>query len=287
MNKPTTYFTSVGFRCLRNIKRQTDDLYLVHCGYQQCSPNYTYNHKIPNEYHLHFVLKGKGTLTINGVTYKIKKDDIFLIPKDVSIDYKADTLEPWTYIWVTFDGKKATTYLRYAGFSEDRFVISSAIPTLYYEPIIKKMLDSNTLTIANEIRRVGYLYEVISRLIDAQTSEKKNANNYDYSRRTYVEHALEFISVNYNQITVNDIAVYIGINRSYLTSIFKKELNVSPQKYLVNYRLTKAADLITKTNLSIKEVSDRIGYKNPHDFSKMFKKVYGVSPTSYREKGSK
>lgn len=55
MEKPTTYSTSVGFRCLRNIKKQTNDLYLVHCGRQQCPPGYTYDHKIPNEFHLHFV----------------------------------------------------------------------------------------------------------------------------------------------------------------------------------------------------------------------------------------
>ena len=59
--KQTTYKNVAGFRCLRNIRRQTNDLYLVHCGIQQCPPGYTYNHKIPNEYHLHFVLSAWRT----------------------------------------------------------------------------------------------------------------------------------------------------------------------------------------------------------------------------------
>lgn len=81
MEKQTTYKTAVGFRCLRNIHKQTNDLYLVHCGHQQCPPGYTYNHKIPNEYHLHFVLNGKGTLVVDDTTYQIKKNHIFIIPR--------------------------------------------------------------------------------------------------------------------------------------------------------------------------------------------------------------
>ncbi len=285
MEKTTTYKTSVGFRCLRNIQKQTNDLYLVHCGYQQCSPNYTYNHKIPNEYHIHFVLNGKGSLTIDNKTYKIKKDNIFLIPKDIPISYNADSNEPWEYIWVTFDGEKSSDYLDYAGLTKDNPVIISAIPTATYLPLIKKILDTNVLTIANEIKRVGILYEVLSTLIGAQCSTTKNGKCYDYPSETYIDHALQYISLNYDHIKINDIATYIGINRSYLTIIFKEKLEVSPQEYLINYRMRKAAELIKSTNLSIQDISTQIGYDNPYNFSKMFKRVYGLSPKNYRGQG--
>lgn len=282
MSKPTTYFTAAGFRCLRNIKRQTDDLFLVHCGYQQCKPGYTYDHKIPNEYHLHFVLSGKGSLTVNDTFYNIKKDDLFIIPKDHKVDYEADLEDPWEYMWVTFDGDKAVDYLGYIGFREDKFVVGSSIPTAYYQPLITKILDSNQLTIANEIKRVGYLYEIMSKLIEAQNSTK-NAN-LDYSSKTYVEHALQFISLNYDKISINDIANYVGINRSYLSTIFKEELNVSPQEFLIDFRLRKAVDLLEQTNMSVQEIANKIGYQNSCSFSKTFKKFYGDSPTDYRLK---
>jgi len=268
------------------MKRQTNDLYLVHCGHQKCSPGYTYNHKIPNEFHLHFVLSGKGTLIIEDNTYHIKNGSIFLIPKGVPIRYNADMTDPWEYIWVTFDGDKASAYLEYAGFSKENPVIISTIPTATYLPIAKKILDTNALTLANEIRRVGYLYEILSTLIDAQSSTRSKDKRYDYSSETYVEHALQFIAANYPHIKVADIASYIGINRSYLTSVFKKELEVSPQEYLVNYRLQKAAKLIKTTNLSIQNISTQIGYENPFNFSKIFKIKYGICPKNYRLKDS-
>jgi AraC family transcriptional regulator of arabinose operon len=283
MDKPTTYNSRAGFRCLRNIKRQTNDLYLVHCGHQQCTPGYTYNHKTPNENHLHFILNGKGTLTIHQKTYHLKKDDIFLIPKSVHIDYAADMEHPWEYIWVTFDGEMAIDYLNHAGLSADHPVATSGIPTASYLPLIKKILDSNELTFTNEIKRVGYLFDIISTLIDAQSELKGKKNRYDYSSETYVEHALQYITLNYKEIKVSDIAEYVGINRSYLTSIFKKELNVSPQEYLINYRLGKAAKLLETSQLPIKDISIEAGYNNPLNFSKMFKNAYGVSPKIYRE----
>ncbi len=282
MEKPTTYYTSVGFRCLRNIKKQTNDLCLIHCGHQKCPPGYTYDQKIPNEYHLHFVLNGKGTLIVNGKTHHIKKGNIFLIPKDVTINYYADMEDPWEYMWVTIDGEKSATYLEYAGLTVDNPVIVSSIPISTYLPTIGKILDSNVLTIANEVRRIGYLYELLSSLIEAQNANKSKERRYDYSSEIYVEHALQYISSNYANVKVNDIANYIGINRSYLTCIFKKELQVSPQEYLINYRFQKAAELVKSTNLSIQDISNQVGYENPFTFSKMFKSIHGVSPKKYR-----
>lgn len=281
--KQTSYKCVAGFRCLRNIKRQTNDLYLVHCGIQQCPPGYTYNHKIPNEYHLHFVLGGAGVLETGGTRYELEADDIFLIPKGQPIQYHADYENPWEYMWITFDGTMAETYLGYAGLLSDHCAIHSQIPNRCYLPMIQKILDTNQLTFANEIKRVGYLYEILSTLIETQSSLRTNRNQYDYSIDTYIDYALQYIKLNYDRIRVQDIADYIGINRSYLTSIFKKKLEVSPQEYLMRFRLNIAAQELAGTKRSIQEIATSIGYDNPLTFSKIFKQEYGMSPRHYRE----
>lgn len=263
-------------------KAATNDLYLVHCGMQKCPPGYTYNHKIPNEHHLHFVLDGKGVLLISEREYHINKNDIFLIPKDVPIKYYADHETPWTYMWVTFYGEMADKYLHDARISAENPVIHSTIPTSAYTPLIQCILNANHLTIANEIKRVAYLYEILSMLIESQAAVRKADGKYDYSGDAYIDYALQYIKFNYNHIKVSDIANYIGIDRSYLTSLFKKNLNVSPQQYLMQFRLSEAAKLLKTTNMSVNEISAEIGYEDPFTFSKAFKKIYGVSPQSYK-----
>jgi AraC-like DNA-binding protein len=283
MEKPTTYSSSPGFRCLRNINRQTNDLFLVHCGMQKCTPGYTYDHKIPNENHLHFVLDGKGVLEVNNRVFHIKKDDIFVIPKGQKVHYLADREDPWEYMWLTFDGDMAEAYLGHIGLSADCPVVHSAFPVRVYEPMIEKILDTNELTFANEIKRVGYLYEIISALIDAQSATKREQEIYDYSGDTYIAYALQYIRINYSHVTVNELAKYIGISRSYLTSVFRKQLNVSPQEYIVDFRLKRSAGLLRTSNMSVQEIAEAVGYDNPLTFSKMFKRSYGISPREYRK----
>ena len=282
LDKKTTFNNSATLKFLRNIKKQTNDLYLVHCGTQKCPPGYTYDHKIPNEYHLHFVLDGKGVLLIKEKLYHIKKNDIFLIPKNVPIRYYADEEDPWSYMWVTFDGSMATNYLEHARISEDMPVIHSTVPTSCYLPLIQCILETNHLTLANEIKRVAYLYEILAMLIEAQGVVRNMDGQYDYSGDAYIDYALQYIKSNYSHIKVNDIASYIGINRSYLTSLFKKRLNVSPQQYLIHFRLTEASKLLKSTNMTIAEIAENVGYESPLTFSRSFKQTYGITPNQYR-----
>jgi len=249
---------------------------------QKCPPDYTYDHKIPNENHVHFVTDGKGVLIIDGKEYKIGKNDIFLIPKGVGIKYYADHDKPWTYMWVTFDGEMADTYLKNACLSKDTPVVHSTIPTDSYTPLIQSILDANHLTMANEIKRVAYLYEILSMLIEAQSATRNADGSYDYSADAYVDYALQYIKINYKSIKVGDIAAYVGINRSYLTSLFKKKLNVSPQQYLISFKLSEAAKFLKTTDMSVSEVAGAVGYDDSGNFTRAFKQTYGVSPQNYR-----
>ena len=100
----------------------------------------------------------------------------------------------------------------------------------------------------------------------------------------YIQEALEFIDHNFqNYISVEDIADVCGLNRSYLSSLFKKSLNVSPQEFLLSVRMNKAYELLKKLELSIGDVSRSVGYIDPLTFSKTFKRYSGYSPKQYRE----
>ena len=124
----------------------------------------------------------------------------------------------------------------------------------------------------------------LSAMINEKNTTNEQNSNHDYPYQIYVEHALEFIDHNYEKdIKVIDIANYIGIDRSYLTNIFKKSMHISPQQYLINYRLEKACNLLKSTNSSISEISEQVGYPDPLSFSKIFKIYYKTSPTKYRD----
>ena len=149
-----------------------------------------------------------------------------------------------------------------------------------------KLLSLSEITLANDIRRTAIAMEYLALLMDSTLSEEQQVSRrrYDYSPDVYVSHAVNFIQLNYAKIRVNDIAKYIGINRSYLTKIFTRKMGVSPQEYLMEYRMNRGKELLTGTELSVQEIAQRIGYENPLTFSKMFKRTCGLSPRHYRQR---
>ena len=100
----------------------------------------------------------------------------------------------------------------------------------------------------------------------------------------YVNYAVRFIESNYSGIKISDVADYIGINRTYLTAIFKAKMHMSPQEYLMHVRMDKSKELLIKTDVPIYVVAKEVGYNDQLAFSKIFRKKYGLSPEQYRKK---
>lgn len=279
------YYESERYYVMRCNSGEAGEFYLAYCGIEQCSPGYAYS-KVPiarEHYHLHIVLSGKGIVKVEGKTFHLSKNQAFLLKPDQKIFYQADNMDPWKYCWIVIDGSKAVSYLESSGFSEGVYAAKLHVDGTEFEQLIERLLKCTMVTRANDIRRTAIALEFISLLMDATAQTgKDNRRRHDYTPEIYLQHALSFISLNYQRIGVNDIAQYIGVNRSYLTRIFTNRIGVSPQQYLLDYRLGKGRDLLETTEMSVTDIAQKIGYDNPLTFSKMFKRTYGISPRNYR-----
>lgn len=265
-------------------KKQSVDLFLCYCGSENCTRGYSYGPAVRSQYLIHYIIDGEGSYTVNNTTYKLKKNQGFLICPNVLTYYEADKDNPWSYMWVGFNGVKAQTYLNYANLNEENLIFEYSKDDSLKD-YISEMLKLKERDYSNELKLEGLLYFFMSKLAEVR---KDTLNQKVYkSTELYLEKSVEFIENNYsNNIKINDIASYIGINRSYLTHIFKKNINMSPQEFLVNYKIDKACELLKNTDLSIKAVAGSVGYLDPLTFSKIFKKITGDNPKGYREKSS-
>ena len=103
------------------------------------------------------------------------------------------------------------------------------------------------------------------------------------AKSIHVEKAIDYIYENYyKSITIIDIANYLGIDRTYLYRLFKEEYNMSPQKYLLNFRLKAAMNKLEGGNMSIAEIAYSCGFNDASAFCHQFKKVYKDTPLNYR-----
>lgn len=265
---------------LENTNRNFNDMYLCYCGFEKCESLHSFGPAIRPNYLLHYVLDGKGYYYVDNKKFTVSKNEGFLISPNVVTFYQADEEDPWTYLWIGIHGNKVKTYLNSIGLDQENLIFECDEADLL-KGYIMDMLKHHKSTDADSFKIEGLLYLFFSKL--AENVKNVSLEDNGLSSNIYVNKAIEFIQDNYHSpIKVHDIAKYICLNRSYLTSIFQKNIQMSPQKFLMEFRITKAAELLYNTDLPIGNIANSCGYSDQLAFSKAFKKVKGVSPKEYR-----
>lgn len=261
------------------------DLGIYQYGWERCESLHSYGPYIRNHYLFHYVISGMGKLISNdskGVEhiYDIKSGQGFLIcPKQINT-YIADMEHPWEYVWVEFDGLRVKEALNLAGLSIDAPLYHSNNKDL------SNALKNEMLYIAqhyNEspINLIGHLYLALDYL--TRSSVNRNAIQNGRLMDFYIREAISFIEQNFqNDITIEDIARYCNLNRSYFGKIFRDTVGKSPQEFLINYRMSKASELLKYSEISIHDISLAVGYNNQLHFSRAFKKIFLISPREWR-----
>lgn len=98
----------------------------------------------------------------------------------------------------------------------------------------------------------------------------------------YIDFVKKYIHLNYMEdINLFEISKILNLSRSYLSTLFKKEMGLSFTEYLIDFRLNRAIEILNNENLPLNIVAEMVGYPNYSQFSKIFKKHKGVSPTKY------
>lgn len=278
------FINVAGFQCLEHLQNNAVDIYLSTCGVQNCLPNHSYGPGQRDDYIIHFIFGGKGIFQTGGKTYELGDGDFFVIFPDTEVYYKADNDCPWDYLWVGFQGVKASTYLKQAGIDSEHQ--TGCFPnTSFILTCIQQMMLARNLTYHNELKRQAALLQILAALMEYHHSTLSDKEQNDYPYRIYLRQAIDYMNKHLkDNIKISDVAAHIGIDRSYLSSIFKNTLEISPQEYLVTLRMNHAVDLLQTTNNKIGAIASDVGYSNPLTFTKMFKQYKGMSPSEWRQK---
>ena len=251
------------------------------CGIEQGIPGLGYNYEVLKNAVIHYVTKGYGTFKFNGKVFNLKQGDIFILLKGMQVEYVASIDDPWEYYWIGFSGSNANEYLNRTSITNS--CVANCEENSKIPQIILNMCEiSKTYnpSRSDDILLLKELYSLLYALIE---EFPKPFEYKDKELHTYIQDALNFINSNYmHSITVQEIADYVNLSRSYLYKMFIKNLGISPQRYLINLRMYKATLLLKGTKLPIGEVASSVGYSDSLLFSKTFSKHFSMSPLNYR-----
>lgn len=232
----------------------------VQFGYEKCKASHFFGPVARTFWLIHFVESGFGIFRINGKEYRVCPGEMFVIPPYTETYYEADNANPWTYIWIGFTAEKK---------------LPIKLPDVIRCPEALEVFNSMKNAAGLNNGRNSYLISKIWELFTILIENKKN-------KASYVDKALDYIHSEYMyNITIEKIAAWLGLDHSYFTSLFKKEIGVSPKQYLLNYRMNVALSMMLKKNISVSVAAYSVGYTDVCNFSKMFKKTFGMSPVKY------
>lgn len=252
-------------------------------GEEACEGGHSFGPAVRDHFLLHFVTEGRGIFATEDKEYTLSSGEGFLISRDKITAYRADTAEPWHYFWIGFSGENPEGLLGEIGLSPASPVFSFG-DTAEMKRIFDRVHFLPEESVKAQLELVSVLYALLSR-IEVKEAPSSSAYRLFHTGKEYADTAALYIEQQYaSRVTVGALAAHLGLHRSYFSTLFKKHYGVSPQDYLIRVRIEKAKTLLGENAISVADVARTVGYEDPLLFSRIFRRVCGVSPTEYRNK---
>jgi YesN/AraC family two-component response regulator len=254
-----------------------------------------------NHYHSHYEIyyqmAGERYYFIKDRTYYVKKGDIVFINmydlhktfnagadcyERVLINFKASYLKSLNY--------NSTDINLFSIFNKDINVYSlNMTEQAFVESLLNKMLqESESSTMGSELYLKISLIELLIFLNRLSLKPQTRYLEYPSALHKKISEVAKYISSNYkNNLTLSDLSEVFHVSHFYLSRTFKEVTGFTFIEYLNSTRIKEAQRLLLKTNLTVTEIGENIGFESSTHFGRVFKNITNTSPLQYRKLHSK
>lgn len=231
------------------------------------------------DWQIQLVTEGIIDLCDGDIHYSLLPGDCFIIPPNTVNDYIYRTNNPKRQslgYYVHFSGtavKELMDKLNISGITVLRNV-SSDVSRLFVSLFYTQRTGQNLASLGNLLK----IFSTLSDKDHAPLSDTEKAvrNEANYINQHYTE-----------EIDFEKMAHKCNLSRSRFTHVFTKMFGVPPTQYQQNLKLEQAAELLKASDLTVGEIADQCGFRDPLYFSRVFSKAFSVSPTRFKEENVK
>lgn len=272
--------------------------------------------QIADPFHiLIFIREGICDLTLDNVTYRLCPGDIFFIPKGALYTRKSVNLTMCTMTYIHFETDEDAMPIASEIFSQKLVSMKCQIERSYFETepidfyptkvyienrtnlpvfseLLQRVLKINLFSTGRPLMCHLQASVILCEVLVALSQYTTEKHLEDASLRKVgvmpekLKRAMGYIMRHYTEpITLDRLAEVCALSKQHLIRHFRATLNTTPIRYLIDYRLARAKELLFKhPELTVKEIAYELGFENPHYFTRAFSQANGESPTSYRER---
>lgn len=209
-----------------------------------------------DNYVIHYIQKGKGTFSsANHPSVSLKAGDVFILPKGVPCFYQADGKDPWSYFWLGLSGIKIKAMLSGSILASKNY-LRQVQGSQFYQSL-QKLFDAahSPSSLTNDILIEALLYFTFYNLnIEYPVKKRKNSKIKDDQLKT----ATTYLRQNFSNssLSIIDLCNKLDLSRSYLYILFKNNMGLSPQQFLINLRMEQAKEYLTDTEKIFKKLQE-------------------------------
>lgn len=251
------------------------DINPVQAGWERCLPGHFFGPASRPFVLLHYVVSGRGMFLSGDRHYQVGPGQIFVIRPFETTYYEASGEQPWHYIWLGFEANVPLP----AAMEQDVLTLPQAGPLFACVPGVPE------LPAGREAFLCGKIWELLALLSGAGAACRDGNHALPRQAADYVNVAKTYLETEYMRgVSVAELAKRLNLDRSYFSKLFRRGTGKSPQQYLTDFRLQKAAELLREYGKTPGEAAISTGYPDVFSFSRMFKRQFGVSPTEYKRR---
>ena len=229
-----------------------------------------------NDWQIQLVTEGVIDLFDGDIQYSLKPGDCFIIPPGFTNDYiyKINNKKRQSQgYYIHFSGTASKEIMASLGVEKTTILrnVSSDVSRLFEALFYSRRTGRKIAALGNLLRIVSALADTGN--LTPSENEKIIRAEADYINKHYTE-----------DLDFDSMAARCNLSRSRFTHVFTDIFGVPPTQYQQNLRIEQACELLRFSELTVTEISQRCGFRDPLYFSRVFRKVIGVSPTEYRGK---
>ena len=232
------------------------------------------------DYQLLYIVSGKGHFYFHGEDRVVYAGRMVLIQPRQEQRYEYFGEDKPEVYWVHFTGSDVKNILRSYNIPMDDPIFYSGASSTYsylFKEMIHELQNCKT---GYEDLLAMYLRQIFLLVQRTRQEERPTVPTYiqeemEFARRYFNEH--------YNEpISIQEYAESRNMSVCYFQRNFKQIVKHTPMQYLLTIRVNNAASLLETTDYSMAEIAAIVGYEDPLYFSRLFRKIKGVSPRDYR-----
>ncbi len=234
-----------------------------------------------DSYVLIYCLTGKGVCETAHGNFQLHSNQFILLPPNRGYSYRADKEHPWEVYCLHFNGnmiKELDTTFGLNKFTSPTNLIFDGQIIDSWTEIFSSL--SNGLTDENIAYANLCLYRFISFFLFPSQQQK---TVQEVEKEDQLDQSISFMKANvHKRLCVDEIAEAFRYSPSHYSVLFKQKTGLSPIEYFIRIKIQRASELLTNSNLIVKEIAGEVGYDDPFYFTRIFKKVTGKTPREYK-----